>query len=347
MKVALVTLCLVLVAVHQSDAQRVTCVQGDGTDTTPKDCAEGFSKCYQPKFVEYTGMSAGMEYGCGECETKDVAICEDCAGQTNDACNIPKETGVEFKCHDYELLEDATKFTPKKESTTCQRLKATAIMCNMPGNFDRAYKLKNNGCGPCNVAAKDVNACVECEGAECNKPPAPPAIMCIQGSDGTAAPTVCATESGKAAAAKCHQPKFIEYTGLATGQTYGCGACDTNNANCQDCDGNSKTACQKTAETAADFKCYDYEVKDDKQVMKETAVTCKRLKDTAIKCHMPGESADKTFKVHQSGCGPCTAEDLKAKKCAECTTAECNKMSSASTLTAFLVPLLATLYTLL
>lgn len=343
MKVALVTLCLVLVAVHQTDAI-IKCVQGDGTDTTPKDCGANDIKCHQPKFVQYTGMSAGVTYGCGECVANTDATCEACTGTTVAACNIKKETGVEFKCHDYELLEDATKLTPKKEPTTCQRLTATTIMCNMPGpSSDKTYKLANKGCGPCSAADKTAKTCVECDTAECNRPP----IMCIQGSDGAAAPTVCATESGKAPAAKCHQPKFIEYTGLATGQTYGCGACDTNNANCQDCDGNSKTACQKTAETAADFKCYDYEVKDDKQVMKETAVTCKRLKDTAIKCHMPGESADKTFKVNQSGCGPCTAEDLKAKKCAECTTAECNKMSSASTLTAFLVPLLATLYTLL
>jgi len=338
-----VTLCLVLVTVQQSDAL-IKCVQGDGT-AAATDCADAtLTKCHQPKFVEYTGMSTGQTYGCGVCATGTEATCEACTGTADAGCNVKKDTGVEFKCHDYELLEDATKFTPKTASTTCQRLKATNIMCNMPGpSSDKTYKMQNKGCGPCSAEDKTASKCVECSTAECNKPP----IMCVQGTDAAATPKVCAPEAGKAPAAKCHQPKFIEYTGLATGQTYGCGACEAKSASCQDCEGNSKTACQKAAETAADFKCYDYEVKEDKQVMKETAVTCKRLKDTAIKCHMPGESADKTFKVHSSGCGPCTAEDLKAKKCAECTTAECNKMSSASTLTAFLVPLLAALYTLL
>ncbi|XP_063677425.1 uncharacterized protein LOC134813537 [Bolinopsis microptera] len=343
MKVAVLALCLVFVAVRQSDAA-IKCVQGDGVDQTAKVCDGAENKCFQPKFVEYTGMSAGVTYGCGPCDAKNVATCEDCVGKDDAACNIKKETELEFKCHDYELLKDATKLTPKKEPTTCQRLTATTIMCNMPGpSSDKTYTMVNKGCGPCSAADKTAKKCEECETAECNKP-ATPAIKCIQG-DGSKDATVCTTNSGEAVPTKCHQPKFTEYTGLAAGQTYGCGPCGANDAaKCEDCVGKADAACNVIKATDTDFKCYDYELKEDKWTMKSTAGTCKRMKDTAVKCNMPGKSADKTYVMQNAGCGPCTDADKKATKCAECDKAEC---SNAFTITAFIVPLLATLYNLL
>jgi len=333
----------------QNGEAAIKCIQGDGSDMTAKVCAgetdASATKCSQPKFVEYTGLSAGVKYACGACKSGTTATCEDCTGKTDAACNTKKETGADFKCHNWEVNESGA-FTMKTASTTCKRLKATKIMCNMPGDkADKTYKLQNNGCGPCTDADKKAGKCAECDTAECNKTP----IKCIQGDGSDTTAKVCATEAGKAPAAKCHQPKFVEFTGLAAGQTYGCGACASDAAaKCKDCTGKTDAACNTKEEVGADFKCYDYELKEEKWAMKKDAVTCKRLKATAIKCNMPGTKADKTYK-HASGCGPCTADDKKANKCAECDKGECNKdeKSSASTITALAFPLIATLYTLL
>ena len=287
-----------------------------------------------------------MNYACGPCASGEGTTCESCDGNANTACNTKKETGADFKCHDYEKDEDG-KWIKKSALTTCQRLKTTtAITCNMPTDkADKTYVHKNKGCGACTPADKTAGKCSECNTAECNVKTTP--IKCIQGDGSDMTAKVCATEAGKAAPTKCHQAKFIEYTGLAAGQNYGCGACASDaTAKCQECVGKTDAACNTKIETGDDFKCYDYELKDDKFSQKKDAVTCKRLKATKIACNMPGTKADKTYKVPNKGCGPCTDADKKANKCAECDKGECNK-SSAYTVTALLLPLLATFYTLL
>ena len=166
------------------------------------------------------------------------------------------------------------------------------------------------------------------------------ALKCIQGKDGTAAATDCDESGG--AVTKCNQPKFIEYTGLAAGE-YGCGECATDKAaTCETCE---TDGCNAPKKTAASFKCNVWEWKTDKWTQKDkTTTTCQRLEKTAIKCHSPGEKADKTYTFSHGGCGPCDAADKKAEKCTDCDKAECN---SAAQLTALLLPVLAALYTLL
>merc|ERR1719450_747005 len=197
MKVAL--LCLVLVVVHNSDA--IKCVQGDGKDQTAKDCAgaqASATKCSQPKFVEFTGLSSGVQYACGPCASGEGTTCDSCDGNTATACNVAKETGADFKCHDYEKDEDG-KWIKKSALTTCQRLKTTtAITCNMPTDkADKAYVHKNKGCGACTPADKTAGKCSECNTAECNVKTTP--IKCIQGDGSDMTAKVCATEAGKAA----------------------------------------------------------------------------------------------------------------------------------------------------
>lgn len=65
----------------------------------------------------------------------------------------------------------------------------------------------------------------------------------------------------------------------------------------------------------------------------------------------PGSKADTSYTLQNAGCGPCVGADKTAEKCAECDTDSCNKMpepkpSSASTITALLLPLVAFLFTL-
>ena len=82
------------------------------------------------------------------------------------------------------------------------------------------------------------------------------------------------------------RPKFVEYTGITAG-TYGCGACpgETEGTTCEKCTGSADTACNAVKETGEDFKCKNWELKDDKFVMKEAVTTCKRLKATGVKCN--------------------------------------------------------------
>lgn len=345
MKAALATLLLILVVTQWTEAA-IKCVQGDDGKKAAAVCAGAnaeATKCSQPKFVEYTGLSTGVKYACGACAKDATAKCEECTGKTDAGCNTPKETGEDFKCFNWEV--NAKGVFEQKTATTCKRLKATAVKCNMPGEkADKSYKILHKGCGPCSAADKTAEKCVECDKAECNKQP----ILCVQGDGKDMKAKPCKAESGKEAATKCHQAKFIEYTGLAAGQNYGCGECPKDSdAKCKSCTGKTDDACNKKIEVAQDFKCYDYELKSDKLVMKSTAGVCKRLKDTVIKCNMPGKKADKTYKVQKKGCGPCTDADKKAEKCLDCTSDSCNKTSSASTITAFTLSMIATLYILL
>ena len=326
----------------------IKCIQGDGSDMTAKDClpAQGETtptKCSQAKFVDYTGLAAGQNYACGACAANSDAKCQDCTGKSDAACNTKIETAESFKCYDYELKDE--KFVKKDAAVTCQRLKDTPIKCNMPGNvFDNTFTVANGGCGPCDATAKAANKCAECDSAECNVMPSP--IKCIQGDGSDMTAKDCLPAQGETTPTKCSQAKFVEYTGLAAGQNYACGACAANSdANkCQDCVGKSDAACNTKIETAESFKCYDYELKDEKLVKKEDAVTCQRLKDTPIKCNMPGSAADKTYSVKNNGCGPCETADKTSNKCADCDKGECN---SAFAVTALLLPLLAAIYSLL
>lgn len=85
---------------------------------------------FRPKFVEYTGLSTGVEYKCGACDAGTTATCQDCVAEAT-ACNKAKETGTDFKCKDWEWKEADSKFVLKTTSTTCKRLKDTAVKCNM------------------------------------------------------------------------------------------------------------------------------------------------------------------------------------------------------------------------
>lgn len=166
-------------------------------------------------------------------------------------------------------------------------------------------------------------------------------IKCVQGADGSAAPTDCTGD--KAEATKCSQPKFVEYTGLSKGVEYGCGGCATEKEGktCESCTGDS---CNKPKATGADFECRDYEFKTEKWVVKTTNSTCKRLKDTKIMCNMPGSKAAKDTAFANAGCGPCVGESKKNSLCADCDTAKCN---GAASIFAVFVPLMAVLYILM
>ncbi|KAL5258894.1 hypothetical protein ACHWQZ_G009380 [Mnemiopsis leidyi] len=166
------------------------------------------------------------------------------------------------------------------------------------------------------------------------------AIKCVQGTNGTAEATACATASET----KCSGPKFVEYTGLSTGVNYACGACagETAGVTCQECTGtDSTTGCNKAVETGADFKCYNWSYNSTSKAfqMSNTTTTCKRLKATALVCNMPNGTATTANYKRTSGCGNCTAADTH---CEACTKDSCNK-SSALRLAVVFVPLLALL----
>ena len=85
----------------------------------------------RPKFVEYTGISASIEYKCGKCADNTEATCETCIAAGAEDCNKVKETAEDFKCKNYVYSADDKKFNAAADSTVCKRLKATKIMCNM------------------------------------------------------------------------------------------------------------------------------------------------------------------------------------------------------------------------
>lgn len=172
------------------------------------------------------------------------------------------------------------------------------------------------------------------------------AIKCVQGTNGTAEATACATASET----KCSGPKFVEYTGLSTGVNYACGACagETGGVTCQECTGtDTTTGCNKAVDTGADFKCHKYTYDTETKAFKKADAleTCKRLKDTAIKCNMPKTNATQTTYTSTSGCGACKTADTETH-CEACTTDSCNK-SSAIRVAVLLAPLLAVLVNLI
>ena len=86
------------------------------------------------------------------------------------------------------------------------------------------------------------------------------------------------------------RPLFTEYTGLAEGVEYKCGACtdETKDKTCEQCSTSSETeACNTAKKVAADFKCYTYTYNAISKGFDAAAnaTTCKRLEKTDIICN--------------------------------------------------------------
>ncbi|XP_063680582.1 uncharacterized protein LOC134815908 [Bolinopsis microptera] len=169
------------------------------------------------------------------------------------------------------------------------------------------------------------------------------AIKCVQGTDGAKAASDCA----KTDETLCSQPKFTEYTGLAQGVEYACGACagETKDLTCEECTGKADAGCNTAKTVAADFKCYAYTYNATSKAFDAAAkaTTCKRLEATTIVCNKPKSDATLTTYTSTTGCGDCTTKDTA---CEKCTTDSCNT-SGAIRVAALFVPLLAVLINLL
>ena len=83
------------------------------------------------KFIQYIGLAAEPNYGCGKCPEDSEATCEDCYGEPDKPCNTEKEYNEDYVCYHYEYDEEDKKFLAQKEMVTCKRLKDTAPKCNM------------------------------------------------------------------------------------------------------------------------------------------------------------------------------------------------------------------------
>jgi len=160
---------LVLAVCIYSASAKIKCVQGTDGTAAATDCSKAEdTHCSQPKFVEYTGMSTGVNYACGKCagDTKD-STCEECTGEATKGCNTPKEVGEDFKCYSYTYNKTSKAFDMSAKTSACKRLKASAIACNMPksGADEKTYTLKT-GCGNC---TKADTSCEQCSKDSCNK----------------------------------------------------------------------------------------------------------------------------------------------------------------------------------
>jgi len=168
-------------------------------------------------------------------------------------------------------------------------------------------------------------------------------VKCVQGTDGSKAPEDCAKDGETL----CSQPLFTEYTGVAKGVEYKCGACDgeSKGLTCEECTSSADDGCNKPKTVAADFKCYIYTYNATSKGFDAAAdaTTCKRLEKTDIICNKPKSDATSTTYTSKTGCGDCTKDDTA---CEKCTTDSCNK-SGALRVAAFFVPLLAVLINLL
>merc|ERR1712098_551255 len=127
---------LFVVAVYSSEAA-IKCYQGKQGAEKLADCAGDkaeATKCSGPKFTEYTGLAADVEYACGSC----TAETEGKTCVSTDAEKNKVETGEAFKCKNWEY------------------------------KTDKDTKVANAGCGPCLPDDKTKNLCAECDKAECN-----------------------------------------------------------------------------------------------------------------------------------------------------------------------------------
>jgi len=158
---------LALCMIYATHAAKIKCMVGKSGAEKETECASEEEKtCSQPLFVEFTGLSADVEYKCGACATgtKDKT-CSECTGAAT-ACNKAKELGADFMCHKYTYNSTSKAFTVHKDTSTCKRLKATGISCNSPKKdaTDKTYT-STTGCGNC---TKTDTHCETCTKAKCN-----------------------------------------------------------------------------------------------------------------------------------------------------------------------------------
>jgi len=167
---------MVLFVAYGVAESAITCIQSAGAEGTV--CAGDVAvatQCKRPKWEDYVGLT-DESYGCAPC-TAD-ANCEKCTPtDDNTACNTPEETGTDFQCHNWEVVDSEWK--ANAALTTCKALKATATMCNAPDRdtVDASespvkYTIKMAGCGPCDPTEKTGGFCLECTSDQCNSSPA-------------------------------------------------------------------------------------------------------------------------------------------------------------------------------
>lgn len=137
----------------------------------------------------------------------------------------------------------------------------------------------------------------------------------------------------------CKSPT-ISLTGGLSDVAYGCGACvqAETDKGCKACE---EDDCNKEVMVET-YECAHNVWETDKFKAKDKMQVCSVAKgtDKAKKiCNAPGKEAkaEADYTVQNNGCGGCLKAQKDANKCAE---------SGAAALTAFLVPLLAALYTL-
>jgi len=138
---------------------------------------------------------------------------------------------------------------------------------------------------------------------------------------------------------KCSGPILNILTGI-TAQAYGCGPCPADSAaTCSECAG---TECHKLLVAGDDFMCDTFTFDATSKAFKaaDTQQKCKAVESVKNKCNKPGTKAKVAadYTAANKGCGVCVKAVLDAEKCAE--------TDGAAALTAFLLPLLAALYTL-
>jgi len=159
----------------------------------------------------------------------------------------------------------------------------------------------------------------------------------------TGADKKVASAACEAGVEKCKGPTYDILKGVGT-QEYGCGPCvaaDKENARmCKDCD---TADCNKeVGKAGTEFMCEKYEFKeaDKKFTAAADKTQCFGLDGVANICNKPGAEAKAAadYNIQNSGCGACVAKEKTDKKCEE--------VAGAAGLTAFLLPLLAALYTL-
>lgn len=320
------------------------------TDTT-------LTYCKGPTFTDYDGYSA-QQYECGQCANTD-SDCEHCDTLSEgENCKSPTTPTVEtdtFMCHAYSWDATTTKFTKNADKSTCTKKTTSPISCTMPGRnaTESAHYTSVTGCGTCSVADKDARHCEDCTTDSCNEQQP---IKCFQAT--TLAENTVATDCTDIATNKCSMPKFIEYSGLAAGQDYACGACDSDTSEtCEDCDGSSGSGCNKAVAGEA-FNCYDYTASaaaiaekwaedkcdDDENAdatkcashiaaIQQSDLSCKRMEGTDAECNHPIANGDAAkwsaliTSAGQSTCGPCPVEETAIKVCKTCTGASCNNIT--------------------
>ena len=165
------------------------------------------------------------------------------------------------------------------------------------------------------------------------------AIMC-NSMDGDTLTAAACTDAG---ATKCTSPVVVEYTGLSN-QAYGCGDCSAvTDGTCAECTGTETEACNAKVEEKT-FKCFSYTYNTTSTAWEKSAEAgdCKANQATAVKCQKPGATvaAETTF-LH-NGCGPCAANAGTV-----CETCEGDSCNSAATLSLFIAPLIAVLFSLM